>query len=147
VFWALSRDALTAPDIDEARRRSIERLGVSFSSQAWALREKILEADAFGRDPRIREVHPEVSFCAMAGEHLAHPKSSWAGVMLRRRLLASNGIELPDELGAAGVAGVDDVLDAAAAAWSANRIATGVAASLPSEPEVASDGHRAAIWY
>ncbi len=30
VFWALSRDALLAPDIGEARPRSIERLGISF---------------------------------------------------------------------------------------------------------------------
>lgn len=147
VFAVLPRDVLTAPDIGEARRRSIERLGISFSSQAWALRARILEADGFGRDPRVREVHPEVSFRAMAGEHLRHPKSSWAGMVLRRGLLASHGIELPDELDEAGVAGVDDVLDAAAAAWSAHRIATGQASSLPQEPEVGSDGHRAAIWY
>jgi predicted RNase H-like nuclease len=67
--------------------------------------------------------------------------------MLRRRLLASNGIELPDDLQDAGAAGVDDVLDAAAAAWSAARIAGGTARSFPPEPESGSDGHRAAIWY
>ena len=67
--------------------------------------------------------------------------------MLRRSLLASNGMELRDDLGPAGVAGGDDVLDAAAAAWTANRVANGAAASLPSEPEVGSDSHWAAIWH
>jgi predicted RNase H-like nuclease len=38
------------------------------------------------------------------------------------------------------------VLDAAAAAWSAHRIALGTAGSFPDEPEVV-DGLRVAIWY
>ncbi|MGH3838777.1 MAG: DUF429 domain-containing protein [Pseudonocardiaceae bacterium] len=40
---------------------------------------------------------------------------------------------MPDQLGDAGNAGADDVLDAAAAAWSAHRIATGHASRLPTE--------------
>ncbi|MGH3778212.1 MAG: DUF429 domain-containing protein [Pseudonocardiaceae bacterium] len=43
------------------------------------------------------------------------------------------GIHLPDQLGDASNAGADDVLDAAAAAWSAHRIATGHADRLPAE--------------
>jgi hypothetical protein len=47
-------------------------------------------------------------------------KKSWAGACERRYALSVSGIELPAELGEAGVrAGFDDVLDAAAAAWSA----------------------------
>jgi predicted RNase H-like nuclease len=41
---------------------------------------------------------------------------------------------------------LDDVLDAAAAAWTANRIATGQAMTLPDPPEL-SDGLRICIWY
>jgi hypothetical protein len=41
------------------------------------------------------------------------------------------GIVLPDNLGAAGDVPCDDILDAAAAAWSAHRIAKDMAASLP----------------
>ena len=48
--------------------------------------------------------------------------------------LAKHGIDLPDKLGDAGKARLDDVLDAAAAAWSAHRIATGHASRLPTEP-------------
>jgi predicted RNase H-like nuclease len=57
------------------------------------------------------------------------------------------GIELPDDLGEAGVAGFDDVLDAAAAAWSAACIAAGEAQSLPPDALVGPDGLTAAIWY
>lgn len=148
VFMALPRAALMAPDIDAARRASVARLGVSFSSQAWALRAKVLEVDELARrDLRIREVHPEVSFREMAGADLGHPKSSWAGYVQRRSLLEARGIVVPDDIGPAGVAGVDDVLDAAAAAWSAARIAAGTARSLPPDPLAGADGHRAAIWY
>jgi predicted RNase H-like nuclease len=39
------------------------------------------------------------------------------------------------------------VLDAAAAAWSADRIATGTAKALPDPPELTTAGRRIAIWY
>jgi predicted RNase H-like nuclease len=64
----------------------------------------------------------------------------------RRELLASAGIALSDDLGVAGRAAVDDVLDAAAAAWSARRVVMDEAISLPDPPEVFSDGLPAAIW-
>ncbi|MFD8862917.1 DUF429 domain-containing protein, partial [Streptomyces sp. NPDC059590] len=41
----------------------------------------------------------------------------------------------------------DDVMDAAAAAWSAHRIALGTAVSLPDPPETTRDGLPVAIWY
>lgn len=44
-------------------------------------------------------------------------------------------------------AAVDDVLDAAAMAWTARRILEQTAASLPDPPEVFSDGWPAAIWH
>ncbi|MBV9141601.1 MAG: DUF429 domain-containing protein [Pseudonocardiales bacterium] len=74
-----------------------------------------------------------MSFAAMNGQPLAHRKTSWTGQMTRRTLLARHGIQLPDHLGDAGEAGPDDVLDAAAAAWSAQRIATGHASRLPTQ--------------
>jgi predicted RNase H-like nuclease len=42
--------------------------------------------------------------------------------------------------------GVDDVLDAAAVAWTAVRVARGVARHLPDPPERFSDGIDCAIW-
>ncbi|MGH9461043.1 MAG: DUF429 domain-containing protein [Vicinamibacteria bacterium] len=47
----------------------------------------------------------------------------------------------PDAFG-----GPDDVLDAAAASWSAARIARGEAASLPAPPERDANGYPMAIW-
>jgi predicted RNase H-like nuclease len=92
------------------------------------------------------EAHPEVSFRTMAGEPLAHAKKTWAGQARRRELLAKQGIVLPDSLGPAGQAPPDDVLDAAAVAWTAHRMATGTAGSYPDPPEI-QDGARIAIWY
>lgn len=54
---------------------------------------------------------------------------------------------LPDDLGAAGRTPPDDVLDAAAAAWTAHRIAHGRAHSLPDPPEHDADGRPVAIWH
>ena len=54
---------------------------------------------------------------------------------------------MPADLGRAGeAAGVDDVLDAAAAAWTANRFALGMAESL--QPVVRDlNGRDITIWY
>ncbi len=148
VFPTLSRVVWEASDLATARRLNLELTGRSVSAQTFALRERVLEADALVRsDPRIREVHPEVSFRALAGQPLTSAKSSWAGIALRRGLLLGAGIELPDGLGEAGVARIDDVLDAAVVAWSAHRIALGQAESFPADPVAGPDGILAAIWY
>jgi len=66
---------------------------------------------------------------------------------LRRRLLATAGLRLCGDLGLAGLdVGVDDVLDAAVAAWTARRVLAGEAVSLPDPPERFGDGLPAAIW-
>ena len=58
---------------------------------------------------------------------------------MRLSLLATAGIRLPaDQRGI-------DVLDAAAVAWSARRIALGSAAVLPDPPETGADGVQIAI--
>lgn len=148
VFPTLPRAVWEAPDLATARRLNLGISGRSVSAQTFALRERVLEADVVARaDPRVREVHPEVSFRALAGQPLAVSKSSWTGISLRRGLLLGAGIELPEDLGDAGAAGIDDVLDAAVVAWSAQRIFTGKAVSLPNRPVVGPDGIGAAIWY
>jgi predicted RNase H-like nuclease len=112
------------------------------------LRPKLLEVDQWVRraSPPVVEIHPEVSFAELAGTPLTASKKAWVGMVRRLELLAAAGIVIPDDLGAAGVAGVDDVIDAAAAGWTARRIALGEAQSLPDPPEVFSDGISAAIW-
>jgi predicted RNase H-like nuclease len=79
---------------------------------------------------------------------LAAGKRTWAGSVERWRLLAGAGIAIPDDLGPAGRgAGVDDVLDAAVAAWTARRLADGTAHCLPDPPERDAHGRSIAIWY
>ena len=148
VFRVPPRAVWQEPDFAAANRLCRELTGAGLSRQSWALRPKLLEANAmWERHPGLLfEAHPEVSFRAMAGEPLAHAKKTWAGQARRRELLAKQGIVLPDTLGPAGQAPPDDVLDAAAVAWSAHRMATGAAASHPDPPEV-HDGARIAIWY
>jgi predicted RNase H-like nuclease len=116
--------------------------GLGISAQAHALGPRILHVtQRAASDARIHEVHPEVSFRAMNdGRPLRDRKKSAGGALERMALLTRHGIEL-GTLEDAAAAPLDDVLDAAAAAWSAQRIATGTASSLP-DPPAAS-----AIWY
>jgi predicted RNase H-like nuclease len=91
---------------------------------------------------RAYEVHPDVSFVhANGGAHLPWSKSSWNGIHLRKRIFVSRATSLPDDLGVPGGAGCADVLDAAIAAWSADRIAGGKAVRLPEGSDRAG-----AIW-
>lgn len=148
VFPTPPRRVLEAPSYQDALVVTRD-LGVAgISKQSFGLAPKILEVDEIARaDDRVVEVHPEVSFREMAGQPLEHSKKSWNGASLRRSLLAQHGIVLPDGLGDAGLAPVDDVLDAAAAAWTADRIAREQAVSIPDPPEQVEDGRQAAIWY
>lgn len=114
------------------------------SQQAYALRKKIAEVALVARiDQRIVEVHPEVSFRAMRPMPPLHGKRTWAGFHERLSLLRALGLEPPVDLPKLGRAGVDDVLDGVAAAWTAARIARGDARHLPVD---ATEGEPR-IWY
>lgn len=137
VFTTPSRELLEQPF----------RPGLGISAQAHALGPRIVHVTSLAsRDPRFHEAHPELSFLAMnGGEPLRYRKKSAGGVTKRIELLRTCGIELGD-LADAASAPVDDVLDAAACAWTAHRIAAGAAHSLPDPPQ-AIDGLPVAIWY
>jgi predicted RNase H-like nuclease/8-oxo-dGTP pyrophosphatase MutT (NUDIX family) len=150
VFSTPTRAALEAPTYEQARAANLAATDgrTSVSAQAYALREKVLQVDAWVRSrPRVRviEVHPEVSFARMAGTPLLARKKDDDGVRARREALAQHGVEAPPWFSGAGF-GEDDLLDACAAAWTAVRHSLGVAESLPGEPELFSDGIPAAIW-
>lgn len=149
VFITPTRAALSAPGYDAANTLSKATTGHGISRQAYGLAAKILDVD--GWVPKapcpVLEVHPEVCFATMAGRPLAHAKSTWAGGEERRRLLADSGMPIGGDLGLAGaLAAADDILDAAAVAWSAQRYAEGRAHSYPDPPEILDDGTTAAIW-
>jgi len=121
--------------------------GTGISRQAFALFPKILEAEAArAADPRLFEVHPEVSFCVLTGAPMRYPKRTWNGQHERRAALVLAGIALPDVLpGEVALVPADDLLDAAVAAWSADRLARGRARSIreDSRAEPGGPGH---IW-
>jgi predicted RNase H-like nuclease len=149
IFMTPVRAALAHADHAAASAESVRLTGGGISRQAFGLRSKLLEVDGWVRRAgrRVVEAHPELSFAELAGAPLATRKLTWAGAQVRRRLLADAGIHLPDDLGAAGErAAVDDVLDAAAVAWTARRVAHGRARCVPDPPETFSDGLAAAIW-
>jgi predicted RNase H-like nuclease len=126
------------------------RAGLGVSAQAHAIGPRILHVTALAHaDARLHEVHPEVSFRAMnGGAALAYRKKSAGGALERLELLRRHGLDVAkfEGLGDAARVPLDDLLDAAAASWSAVRIADGSARSLPDPPQ-AKDGLRIAIWY
>lgn len=139
-------------DLDEHAEvnRVLRGLGYpGISIQGFRLFPRIREVAALAHDPRVVEVFPEASFRALAGAPVTSTKKSWAGMAHRRSLLASASppIVVPDDIGPAGRVPVDDVLDAAAAAWSAWRVVIGEAEAHgdPAEADPAT-GRRIAMW-
>ena len=120
--------------------------GGGISAQAHALGDRIRHVTALAAaDRRLREVHPEVCFTAMNGmKRLRFRKKSAGGAFERLGLLRRHGINIdPGTIGAAATIPLDDLLDAAACAWTAARVD---AVSLPEPPEL-RDGLSVAIWY
>ncbi len=146
LFQSPSLGALDFADDDypgaNAWSKSVTGRGIS--KQAWFLVPKIREVRALAETcvVPVHECMPELSFRAMLGAPLAHPKTTWSGQALRVRLLRQHGIDLPDDPGPAGRVAPDDLIDAAAVAWSAHRIATGSAERVPTDGDPA-----AAIWW
>jgi len=150
--WAIALGDYEAVQARVERERARGREVVCPSRQSWGLRAKMEEVQRFAvADPRIREVHPEVSFWAMrGGMAVEESKRTWNGFWQRRRLLERQSIHIPDAIDNGELAGIDDVLDAAACAWTAHRIAEGVrAASFPPRGQEQHDEHgrAVAIWY
>jgi len=151
VFAIPPRPVWEEPRYADANRRCRELTGRGMSAQAWGLRGKLLEADAFRRgakpqlhEVRLYEVHPELSFAALAGAPLADSKHTPSGLATRRALLAAAGIVVPPRVRGAAE---DDLLDAAAVAWSARRIAAGTAIILTDQAQRADDAKEIAIRY
>ncbi len=153
IFPVPPKDVLSQATYADARKKAVELTGKSISAQSFALRHNILEVQALvaslprETSDKIHEVHPELCFRALCGRVLMTPKRSWNGANERRAALEQAGIVLPKFLEGVGAVPVDDVLDAAVAAWSAKRIADGAAQSVPLEPEVDANGRQIGIWF
>ncbi len=146
IFSSPVRGVLDAASQPEASRRHRAIDGRGFGAQSFAILPKIREWDSLlavalhARDI-VREIHPEVSFAALNGGAsmgLTHKKRSDKGRELRLALLAPifgrEEVEALLSLVPRKEAAPDDVLDALVGLWSAERIASGIAVSLPSPP-------------
>lgn len=130
VFPAPPRVVLDAGDHAEASVLSRAAGSVGVSLQTWNIVPKIREADGL-RDPRLLEVHPELSFRALTGRVLPRKKLP-AG--RAERLAALRGwlpVDLPSPR--PGRAAPDDCLDALVCAWTAGRWLRGEAEVLGGE--------------
>ena len=143
VFPAPLRPLLAAASYAEAShlRRAIE--GKGLSRQTWGILPKIVELDLLLRAnatarAALREVHPELSFFRLNRDRpLEASKRGPEGRAEREALLrAWCGDALDRALAQrrALACAPDDILDAFAALWSAERIARGAAISLPADP-------------
>ncbi|MFP5245817.1 MAG: DUF429 domain-containing protein, partial [Thermoanaerobaculia bacterium] len=133
VFPAPLRPLIALRDYVEANRisRQLQKRGIS--KQGFAIVPKVEQIDRILQRHhelrgRVYEVHPEVSFAMWnGGEALTASKHSKEGLALRRALAERHFGEIPPvPRGAAE----DDLLDALAALWTAERIAAGKSQEL-----------------
>ena len=149
VFTVPVRATLKATDREEASALTQAADGRKLSVQTWGIFPKICSVDAaMADDPAFRaavcEVHPEVSFWAWnQGRAMEHPKKkgglperlalarAWLGQDILRQ---ARGPHLKKHLAD------DDILDAIACLWTAQRISEGRAQSFPESPPLDATG-------
>lgn len=133
VFLTPPRAVLDlGPDAGHPAASALHRTlvdGKGLSRQSWHLLPKVAEVDDLADDPRLVEVHPELSFAALAGAPLLIKRT----VTGRAARLAALATALPC-LDAAAVPAGDDAVDAVVVAWSARRWLAGEARTLPGGP-------------
>jgi len=151
VFPAPTRPILEATNYKHACEIGMATDGRKLSQQAWAIVPKIRQVDSFIRHNangaiQLREVHPEVCFWAWNERRaMQHSKKSVNGRHERETLVLSHYL---DDYSAAkfqlsrSQAASDDLLDAFAALWTAERVIAGEAVVLPEQPAIDSYGLR-----
>ena len=137
VFPVPDRELISLPTWEQvqlvvAARKQLDPEAKGISKQSHAISPKIAELDKFVRanpdcHSYVVEVHPEVSFRAMSDREGELPKKkSYGGKLARKALLAEHlfgrdGLRHPGDDMAPSGANKDDVLDAFAALWTAQR--------------------------
>jgi predicted RNase H-like nuclease len=149
VFPAPVRSALGARNHREASELHERADGRRLSAQAYGILSKIREIELALRarpelQTELHEVHPEVSFALWNGSKpMIHPKRTRQGRVEREQLIDSRwpGMRPRLEVGLRGKNyAPDDLNDAIAALWSAQRIDLGIAAIFPDQRLLDSNG-------
>ena len=143
VFPAPIRPMLQAQEYGDACAIGRASDGRALSRQAWNLLPRIRQLDDLLQrhvpwQHRIGEAHPEVIFQLWAGQPLEHGKRQPEGRQLRSALIEARwpGVvaACSAQLARGGWA-QDDLLDALACLWAAERRATGAALQLGGDPD------------
>jgi predicted RNase H-like nuclease len=129
--------------------------GKRLSKQSFAILPKIKAVDTVLRESpelveRVFEIHPELCFYAWNGRRpMRHPKQSGFGFTERIELVRTvfgNAAEEIRERISRAAANDDDILDAFAALWTAQRIHAGTAERLPEKLERDEHGLPMCMW-
>jgi len=143
IFPTPVRACLDATDYLDACAISFAARGVKLSKQSFAILPKIAEVDralSFAHTGRVAEAHPECSFVAMNNEGPLTSKHSAEGIAQRRALVLQHfGVEVAALRMHGLSATVDDVLDAYAMLWTAERFAAGAHQTFPSDGDEFDD--------
>jgi predicted RNase H-like nuclease len=157
VFSAPIRPVLRAENHGEANRIRFKAEGKKMSAQAWGIVKKVRQVDqALSAMPALqvcaREVHPEVCFMAWnGGTAMSERKKSPTGKAARKRLVETHfGAGAFDKVRASyarRAVADDDINDAFAALWTAERILKNCAKFIPEQVSYDSLGLRMEMWY
>lgn len=154
IFPPPIKPCLAAQEYETASQICFEHSGKKLNRQSFFIMGKVREVD-LAMTPqlqqRVREIHPELSFWALAGGKPAkHNKKTLAGRNERIVLLSAIFSDLQQFVTQARQpkkVGPDDILDAVAAAWTAGQAVVGKAKTLPENPEFDSMGLKMEILY
>ncbi|MCU1389244.1 MAG: putative succinyl-CoA transferase [Ilumatobacteraceae bacterium] len=131
IFPTPPRVCLGARTYAEASELSAAATGKKLTQQTWNIVAKMRAVDA-ALDPsdeqRIIEVHPECSFAVMNGDKALPTKHSADGLERRAAFIEAEFGPVASRLPGASF---DDILDAYAALWTAERFARGVHREMP----------------
>ena len=139
VFPSPIRAALGATSWSEASEITYAQDGRRISQQTFGILPKIRAVDecirSEGLRERLFEIHPEVCFAAWQGRPMMYAKRDLRGHEERRALIAAFFGGAAFESVEAQLRGqkvaLDDIADAFAALWSANRIDQGRSQPIP----------------
>ncbi|HYM62268.1 MAG TPA: DUF429 domain-containing protein [Thermoanaerobaculia bacterium] len=150
VFPAAIRPLLELTTYTEATATSRKIQGKGISKQGFAIYPKIREVDGLlQRRPSLRrrlvEIHPELSFCHWnCGAPIVPGKRTAKGAAIRRDLIdryfgpgafpAVRGAHRKNDVAD------DDIADAFAALWTAERIERGTSIIYPTDPPLDTTG-------
>lgn len=152
VFSAPIRPIFAATTRQQASVISQAANGRRVTCQTWAIVPKIQEIDAvLSANPKLQdrvfEVHPEVSFREWnGGNPFQDREKSQAGKAARQALIGNQVFAAARSVFTRKQAADDDIADAIAALWTAERKLVGRAQVIPGNPEVDPNGLRMEIW-